>query len=99
LKTLNKTKVSKFFVNFDFIFNQVYHNLRRNQIIKVLDFYETGDMTECETIGMAILTHGESDGILLVHDRTMHVTEFVDPIKRNITLLSKPKVYFSILCV
>ena len=49
-------------------------------------------MSECETFGMAILTHGEADGILMVHDSNMHITEFVDPIKRNITLLSKPKV-------
>ena len=49
-------------------------------------------MSNCEMFGMAFLSHGEDDGVVMTYDSPMHVTEFVDPIKQNLTLIGKPKV-------
>ena len=42
--------------------------------------------------GMAILTHGEQNGLLMANDFALYLHDFVDPIKYNPTLIGKPKV-------
>jgi len=43
-------------------------------------------MADCEMFGMAVMSHGMEFGTIKAYDRDMHISEFVDPIKHNITL-------------
>ena len=53
-------------------------------------------MADCEMFGMAVLSHGEQDGIVMTADCAIHVNDFVEPIKQNLTMLGKPKVKYKI---
>ena len=53
-------------------------------------------MADCEMFGMAVLSHGTKDGIVMTADCAIHVNAFVEPIKQNLTMLGKPKVKYKI---
>ena len=53
-------------------------------------------MGDCEMFGMAVLSHGTKDGIVMTADCAIHVNAFVEPIKQNLTMLGKPKVKYKI---
>ena len=64
-------------------------------MLDTLDKYSYADLRDCEMIAVAVLTHGEDNGILMASDHFMNIEDFIEPIKLNPTLIGKPKVYSS----
>ena len=71
---------------------KVYEDKSKNEVLKKLKHYRNKTMEKYDIFAMAILTHGDKDGVLFVHDDIMNVADFVNPLKENKSLLQKPKV-------
>ena len=75
---------------------RVYKDYSRSEILSTLEKYGEADFSDCEMFGMAMLSHGLSDGRILTGRSQIQVNNLVDPIKMNETLHGKPKVAFRI---
>ena len=75
---------------------RVYKDYSRSEILSTLEKYREADFSDCEMFGMAMLSHGLSDGRILTGKSQIQVNNLVDPIKMNESLHGKPKVAFQI---
>lgn len=70
----------------------IYKDLTKREIGTVITKLAKADMTEFNMFGIAITSHGDSDGVIYVKNGYIHLNDVIDPIKQNKTLLKKPKV-------
>jgi len=77
---------------------RVYKDYSRSEILDTLEKYRGADFSDCEMFGMAMLSHGLSDGRILTGRSQIQVNNLVDPIKMNETLHGKPKLFFIQAC-
>ncbi|CAG5103964.1 Oidioi.mRNA.OKI2018_I69.chr1.g1020.t1.cds [Oikopleura dioica] len=75
-----------------------YHDLTKKEVESTLQKYENCNMDDCEMFGLALLTHGDAQGIVSAKDKMLHISSFIDPIKSNPTLVGKPKLFFIQAC-
>jgi len=90
-------KLERVFTELEFIVH-TYHDYTKKEIQNKLDEYQNLNMDDCEMFGLAIMTHGDAQGIVSAKDKMLHISSFINPIKSNPTLVGKPKLFFIQAC-
>lgn len=71
----------------------VYVDYTKKEVENVLNkLTNKVDMTHCSTFGMAISSHGDSNGVIYVNDGYIMVNDYINKIKEKKSLGMKPKV-------
>ncbi|CBY07248.1 unnamed protein product [Oikopleura dioica] len=86
-------KLERVFTELEFTVH-TYHDYTKKEIQNKLDEYKNLNMDDCEMFGLAIMTHGDAQGIVSAKDKMLHISSFINPIKSNPTLVGKPKLFF-----
>jgi len=50
--------------------------------------------SDCDCFALALLTHGDADGVIYATDRTIPIKKLVEPLKSCQSLVGKPKLFF-----
>ncbi|CAG5094630.1 Oidioi.mRNA.OKI2018_I69.XSR.g13726.t1.cds [Oikopleura dioica] len=77
---------------------RIYHNPSKYVAEDILKIFKKIDLSNIEVFGMAISSHGSANNIIYLKDTHTDLNFFVDPIKSNITLAAKPKLFFVNAC-
>ena len=54
---------------------RVYQDCTNARTLELLQKYGSADCSKCEMFGMALLTHGEDDGVVMTYDGELNVTD------------------------
>jgi hypothetical protein len=74
------------------------NDMKCSDMMKAVVNYAERDHSDCDCFALALLTHGDVDGVIFGTDRTMPVKKLVEPLKNCKTLFGKPKLFIVQAC-